>query len=302
MAYITGTANSYADLQAALFAACTANGYAVNGNVVSKGTLFCEVALMAANAGLSVQGGTGQAAGVLSGRSNGPLFYLGITIQTTMPTVNWPMTFPVTFYIHIGTAPDEVYLFVNYQTNCYQYIAFGQSDMPGLGGTGNWYAATARSNDIATNNSSWGYSTAGYGYSNYWSASLFDGSQSFGNAAGAVHHGMDGVPGSWLNNSSFQDRWTAQMQTPNAWNGESVLTPIVVYTARPSSFVSPVLQMGHARWVMLDNLLDQQIITLGGDRWKCYPVWRRGTSRKQSPAPTDGGTCFLGHAIRYDGP
>ncbi|MGC1547221.1 MAG: hypothetical protein WA777_01725 [Rhodanobacter sp.] len=302
MAYVTGSANSYADLQAALFSAVTANGYSVNGNVVSKGTMFCEVNVSASNpVGLTVHGGTGQSGGALTGRSNATLCYMGIAINTLSPTVTWNFTFPVTYSIHIGTAPDEVYMFVNYQTNCYQYIAFGQSDMPGLGGTGNWFAATARSTDLAAQ-SSWGYQTTGFGYANFWCASLFDGSATYGNQAGAVHHGMDGATNSWLINMSFPDRWQAQWNSPNAWNAESVLSPIVVYTTRPSGFVSPVLQMGHARWVMLDNLVDQQIITMGSERWKCYPVWRRGNARTQTPTPPNGGTGFLGHAIRYDGP
>ena len=126
----SGVATSYANLLTSLQAACTAAGYSLNGNVLSKGTLFVEVAVQAY--GLPVQAGTGQTAGVLTGRSNYQLSYLGLNVFTGSPTVvGHPVVFPVNYDIYIGTAPDEVYLFINYEVNCYQYIGFGQSNMPG---------------------------------------------------------------------------------------------------------------------------------------------------------------------------
>ena len=45
MAYETGSANSFADLLAALQAACTGNGWTLSGNVLHKGTCYAEVKL-----------------------------------------------------------------------------------------------------------------------------------------------------------------------------------------------------------------------------------------------------------------
>jgi hypothetical protein len=296
----SGTANSYADLQTALQAACTAAGYALNGNVLSKGTLFVEVAVQAY--GLSVHAGTGQTAGALTGRSNYQLSYLGITIQTTSPTVSHPIVFPVSYDIYIGTAPDEVYLFINYEVNCYQYIGFGQSNMPGLGGTGNWYVGTACQN---TTGSSWDFRTLGGGGANgsLFNCGMFDGLAGFGAANGGVHSFLEGPTQQWSPNYSFPDRWPVISNSPNAWNGESVLHPIQVYTSRTGGTCSVVAQLAHARWIMIDNLVDGQILTFGPDKWKVYPLWRRSARKvNMSPIPSDGGTGTLGHAIRYDGP
>ena len=90
--------------------------------------------------------------------------------------------------------------------------------------------------------------------------------------------------------------------SPSSWNGESVLPPIQVYTTITGGTCAMTAQLGHARWIMLDNLTDGQILTFGPDKWKVYPLWRRSSPRTLSPAPINNGTSTLGHAIRYDGP
>jgi hypothetical protein len=57
-----------------------------------------------------------------------------------------------------------------------------------------------------------------------------------------------------------------------------------------------VLECAHARFVSIANLDDQQIITLGTDKWKVYPWMRRGAAYD---GLNSSGNC--GHAIRYDG-
>lgn len=294
----SGTATSYANLLTSLQAACTAAGYALNGNVLSKGTLFVEV--IATAGGITVQAGTGQTAGALTGRSSYQLSYLGINIQTASPSAYHPVVFPVNYDIYIGTAPDEVYLFINYEVNCYQYIGFGQSNMPGLGGSGNWYVGTACANTTGT---SWDFRVLGGGGTNgsLFNCGMFDGLSGYGGANGAVHHGLEGGVNNWNTTFSFIDRWPIMGNSPNAWNGESVLQPIQVYTSRTGGTCSMTAQLAHARWVMIDNLVDGQILTFGPDKWKVYPLWKR-SARNFGPSQSSGGTGTMGHAIRYDGP
>jgi hypothetical protein len=295
----SGTATSYANLLTSLQAACTAAGYTLNGNVLSKGTLFVELIALADR--ITVQAGTGQTAGALTGRSNYQLSYLGITITTNPPSVTHPVVFPVNYDIYIGTAPDEVYLFINYEVNCYQYIGFGQSNMPGLGGSGNWYVGTACANTLG---STWDFRTLGGGNVNgsSFNCGMFDGLIGYGSANGAIHHGLENV-NNWTGTYSCLDRWTTMLNSPNAWNGESILQPIQVYTTRTGGTVSMTAQLAHARWVMIDNLVDGQILTFGPDKWKVYPVWRRSTRvANMQYSPANGGTGTMGHAIRYDGP
>lgn len=297
MPFVTGTANSFADLLAAVQAACTANGYTLTGNVLSKGTLFAEITSIAQTYPvLAVRCGTGQSGGVLSGASDMASAALGFV--TTGGLGSNAFAFPMTYDVHIGTVPDEVYLLVNYGVNLYQYIAFGQSSVLGLTGSGNWYAGSCGTGNWITQNIHI-YTTGGGNVADnrgVINPGLFQGSDPASQNA-AVDHKLDtatwGVEGAW------RDAWSLLPNSPSSWNGEAILQPVTVYAPRPSGFVSAVAELAHARFVSIDNLTDQQIITLGSDRWKIYPWWKRGV-RGMPPAGIDSAT--LGHAIRYDGP
>jgi len=299
VAFVTGTANSFADLLAAVQNACTANGYVLTGSVLSKGTLFAEVANIAQTyPRLGVQCGTTQAAGVLSGRSDVGKATLGFATTGATLGVN-PFSFPMTYNIHILTNPDEVYLVVNYGITMYQYIAFGQSTTAGLTGSGNWYAGS----DVALNDqkSSMDVRAQG-GYmqsSGTMNAGLFQGLVGYPPSQnGAIDHKLDSA--TWAVEGAWRDAFTLMQNSPNAWNGEAPLIPVTVYASRPSTLVSCVAELGHARFVMIDNLNDQQIITLGADKWKVYPWWKR--SARGNTLTNTPGTGTFGHAIRYDGP
>jgi len=56
--------------------------------------------------------------------------------------------------------------------------------------------------------------------------------------------------------------------------------------------------MAHIRYVVIANLQPEDIITLGSDRWRVYPFFRKGAAF----APAGQDTGYLGMAIRYDGP
>lgn len=295
MPYLTGTANSFNDLLTALQNACTANGYALNGNVLSKGTLFTEVTYVnQAYPALRVQGGTGQSGGVLSGRSDTQAAQMGIATTGGTLGAN-AFTFPVNYYIHILTNPDEVYLVVNLNGTQYQYVAFGQSSVGGLVGTGNWYAGSAP----AQNQASGGvdiHNIGGFMQSGSINAGLFQGLSGYpGSQNGAVDHELDSATWNLGGAGAWPDVFALLSNTPSSWNGESVLVPVTVYAQRPSNLITCVAELGHARFVMLNNLQDQQIITLGSDKWKVYPWWMRSVG-------TNTGTGTYGHAFRYDGP
>lgn len=295
MAFVTGTANSFADLLTAVQNACTANGYTLTGNVLSKGSLYAQVSISGSN--LAVIAGTGQSAGVLSGTSDVGAAMLGFATSGTALSTNG-FTFPMPYYCHIGVTPDEVTFIVNPNGTQYQYIAFGQSSVGGLVGSGNWFAGSCPGVNATTMSTMDIRSIGGYmQLGGYLNSGLFQGLQ--GNPAsqnGAVDHKLDTA--TWaVNGGAWFDAFTLLKNLPSSWNGESSLVPVQIHTARPSGFYSMVAELAHARFVMLDNLTDQQIITLGSDRWKVYPWWKRGL---RGVYTADTGT--LGHAIRYDGP
>lgn len=301
MAFVTGNANTMADLLLAIQNACTANGWTLSGNVLHKGTCYMEVIISGIGL-LQVEGGTGiDGSNNLTGRSNASPSAIGVAFSLTSPSVTISFTFPLTYFIHINTAPDEVYIIANYATSYYQTLAFGQSQMPGLGASGNWYAGCSAR--YATQ-SMGGYSlSGGYHYSSSGTSELFCAQYSDDQG---VDYSLDGTE-SWhtdANNTSSnmtnQDWSDLFRRQPNAWNGESILIPIRVYAPRTSGYFSPVLECAHARHLSIQNVTDQQVITIGADKWKVYPWWHRGPNFTSGQSATSSYYC--GHAFRYDGP
>lgn len=285
MAYVTGTANSLADLLTAIQSACTANGWTLSGNVLHKGTCYAQV--MQAASSLQILGGDGiDGSNALTGAATAA----GFLIQ---PMTGTTFAWPITYEVHVHTAPDEVYVVINYASGVFECAAFGQSAMPGLVGSGNWYCGPrlpAGGALFVISVGEQGSSHEGAGYSLFCRNSV---------ASGGVHHSLDGD--SWSVSSSGYDWASVIAREPNQWNQESILIPIRVYATRPSGFISPVLECAHARFVNIANLADQQIVTIGSTKWKVYPWYQRGSSFTFGAAAR-GDSGLYGHAIEYDGP
>jgi hypothetical protein len=311
MAFTTGNVGNMSDLLNAFRSACTANGWTLSGNVLHKSTCFTSVAIASTGDGaqsLAVQGGTG-----IDGSNAltvaGPSAW---RIGSQRP--DRPVVFPATYFIHVLTNPDEVYLVLNYNVVEFQWAAFGCSPVPGLPGTGGWYGASVQSSFENANRGSRGASllgNAGDPYTNRCQPALFWNTGSIGAVCGSVHHGLDGAD--W----GFGDNWYSSPplpfvdaqspslpiigRMPNAWNGETTLLPIQPILARPSSKVSMLCDLAHARYLRNDNLSDGELITLGSDKWKCYP-WLQKNASVRDGSNVDNHSGTLGWAIRYDGP
>lgn len=291
MAYVTGSANSLTDLLTAIQNACTSNGWTLSGSVLHKGTCYMEVKV--AGSFITLRGGRGiDGSNALTNATDRAVGNLGIV------SMGVAFAFPMTYFIHVLASPDEVYVVVNYGVNYYQTLGFGQSAMPGLAGSGNWYCGPTISSSVHQ------------GFNVPQSAEYDGTGGSFGaafslfcreNSSGAVYsrgvdHGLDGS-NTWAELGCKYDWTSLYWRQPNQWNSESILIPIRVYASRPSGFISPVLECAHARQVNIANVADQQIITLGSDKWKVYPWWSRGATNTRVTADSGLG----GHAIRYDG-
>lgn len=249
---------------------------------------------------------------------------------------------PVSYHVHVHANPDEVFFVVNYRgATIFQHLYFGQSPAPGCGGTGNWSHATVPE-PIGTNyhyfseeriacspsglSPSWYYGVRlaagpfwvqGRGASN----SILEGCLNF------QFHGApdftDGTPG-WSSKyggfsnggaSTFGDvnRTVSAVvcdtpllgRTPNAWNNETILCPIQIASPRVDSKTSIVGRLGHIRMCRNDFIEDGGIITLGPDKWKVYPCFKKGTGNRDGYTASN---LFVSHsgtvavAIRYDGP
>lgn len=304
MAFVTGTAANVAALIAAINNACTLNGWTLSGAVLHKGDVYAR--LQDVGGEITVLGGTG-----VDGSNNltgaGPAYFRigGITAPANV-------TFPLTYFIHVNASPDEVYCIVNYSTNYYQFIAFGQSSIA-MPGTGNWYAGSAGQNTqylgaitiTATgggNLSGTGQSSGAFAWHTFNSSSGSPGAYTF-----SIHHGL--TAGNW---SSVQIATNIEggmanaipavsnlvSISPNAWNGESVLTQIPIVIKRPSTFYSLVCQPKHSRYVRLDNLDPGQVLTIGPDQWKVYPFLSKNTSARNGGSDIKHSGTF-GWALRY---
>jgi len=317
MAYVTGAAANIADLATALRNACVANGWLQAENVIWKGGSYFEITTDVTF--VLIHGGTGQSAGVLSEKSpkgarlGGPF-----------------VTFPVTYEISLFENPDEVYMVINFNSDFYQQMSFGTSDVAGAGG-GPWYTGAHNTRNLATSIVNEGMNITKEGIYNIgmWCFSnvstnclgLFQKATWADEVATSfIYTNANGVAGWYGYNSgpgtmrliNGATSWIAALlfSLPSAFNNTNVLLPIKALLDMGSNGRATVVNPRNARFCRIDYNAPGDIVTYGGDRWKVYPWLRKNTAIRDGehnasiqPAnatpPTHSGT--FGYAIRYDG-
>ena len=319
MAYITGSAASFADLQTAIQNACTANGWTLSSGILSKNGCFFQ--LVAGTSGGYVQlqlfGGTGQSGTTLTGQ---PPSNYGAKICSNNGNV---IAFPINYEIHLFTNPDEVYCIINYNSDFYQQLSFGKSDVPGIGGTGAWFSGAKRSDQTLTDAAygnklfmgiGWPDTVTMYPYEGYGCGLFFDGSSSQGGNyfCSFVHTGLNATP--WRSGNSGGAELTGYrsagmqvsnllQQLPNLYNSANVLLPIKPVALRSSGGVTIIANPKNARYLRIDNVVPGEIITFGAEQWKCYPFYRKDSTVRNGVGWPTGATHSgtFGYAIRYTG-
>lgn len=314
MPYYSSVANNYEDLRTGLFSACTANGWSLSTDVLTKGTLALQVKVITTagasdGEGVVLQGGTSATGATLVNPSLNRA-RLG-PISTSGNAVTWP----VTYEIFLFDDPDEVYLVLNTNVDQYLWLAFGKSTVPGIG---LWFDATTCLNKLSAGPNLVSLvisSGVGGNPSSSVSVALF--SATAQTATGvqynkdSMHIDLDGVI--WGGNPAT-NQWDAPYAfnalkycynlltlLPNAWNGEGVFVRIRPGMGRAGNKWSVVADLQHARYVRVDNYDPGQVVTLGPDVWKIFPFYRKNTtSRNGGTGINHSGT--FGWAIRYDGP
>ena len=318
MAYITGSAASFADLQTAIQNACTANGWTLSSGILSKNGCFFQ--LVAGTSGgyaqLQLFGGTGQSGTTLTGQ---PPSDYGAKICSNNGNV---IAFPINYEIHLFTNPDEVYCIINYNSDFYQQLSFGKSDVPGIGGTGAWFSGAKRSDQTLTDATegdkvflsvSWPESVGVVGYDGYTSGLFLGGPEDSGSYnASFVHTGLDATPwrtghggSSALTGFRSAGKTVANLlqQLPNLYNSANVLLPIKPVALRSRGGVTIIVNPKNARYLRIDNVVPGEIITFGAEQWKCYPFYRKDSTARNGVAWAIGATHSgtFGYAIRYTG-
>lgn len=314
MAYYSSLASSYPDLITQLVNACIANGWVWSDSILSKGTAFLRIihnptAAFDNGGGIQFQGGTGKSATTLINASSA---VMRIGPFGTPPLLVPSPTFPLQYHFFIFENPDEVYIVVKYDNDRFLFAGFGLSTVPG---NGLWLSANlglrsssgVSGTSISISNTSGGWAAS----SNYVSSSgFFWQNQNVSGlpviATQTIYSTIDNVGWTYLSTSSANTPANRLLdplisRLPAVWSSETVLLPIQPLMQR-SAFKSSILaDIQNARYLRIDNLEPEQILTIGNEKWMVFPFHKKNISVRNGGSGIDH-TGTFGWAIRYDGP
>lgn len=282
MAYFTGTAPSFADLKTAIYNACTANGWTLSNDIISKSGCFFK--LTSAATYLEIDAGTSQSGSTLTGdkpRLRGRLLsFSSIAI-----------VFPINYEIFLTTDPDEVICVINYNSDFYQHLLFGKSNVPDIGGTGAFFSASASSGTETTSGlirpgSITKSAVRWFNVTNLMALGFFN-EQSWtpgSDSSSAVHCGLDSA--NWCDaNKAYPNKLhecsgmsnVASLLTslPNLLNAANILLPVKAIKQRSSGGLTTILNMRNARFCRIDAITPGETLVYGPEQWKFYPLYRK---------------------------
>lgn len=295
MAYYNGSAVDMAAVLSALISACTAEGWNWDsGNEeISKGGVFVRLRLVSGYLELlgRTAAGTGDAPRVVR-----------------MGNMNTLVTYPLAYDVFVFDT--EVYMVINYSVDYFQFCGFGKSSVLSLPGSGNWVMATlGPTNPIhgvtisATDGGSGGYIATSA--APFWGR-VRGGTSSYANDNCWLHSDLDGL--GWLPSTTDSGFFVGVRAAapligllPNSWNSEALLLPIRAWHARASSKISLTAELLNARWTRNDNYEPAEIITIGSDKWKVFPCYRKNADARDGVVRGDHSGTFA-WAVRYEGP
>lgn len=316
--YTSGSASSFSDLQTALenFLVASGGWTAAAGTGVNriwtKGDLVVR-SYYDADA-FYCRGATGVAGTATTG--DAPL-----AVKMGSPAGGL-IAFPVDYEIFWNDTPEEVYAVIAYGGNKYQHINFGESDIPGIGGTGQWITGTYKGDaDLSSafyspkvfmggyKDDSGGGSVQVTAYAGA-SCGFFMHAASPAYGSSFIHTGLEGAD-AWRDtgNEAVGTLTYARavgdllMALPSQFNEAEVLLPIYSILRRTDDVWTITSAMRHARVLRIDNVTPGDIITYGGDQWKVYPWFAKNSAERNGVAWATGAphSGTFGVAIRYPG-
>lgn len=299
MATTTGTATSMTDLRSRIVAACQSGGWSWDAanEVVYRDGVFVRLTaqsatIMALHGRTAIDGGAAETSVAYMAKGGAGDWV-------------WPVTYEVFCFA------SEVYVIVNTHEDFYQWLAWGKSLFAdALPGSGAWYAGSTYQTGVSwtpvitIDRSGSSYSSSYTGSANtnpglFWSANF-----------GFVHHGLTAAT-PWASGSPGGCPLINDLLAvlPNSWNDEVVLLPIRKAGPTVDSRYALTLELRNARYTRNDWYAPGEVVTIGQDRWKIYPFfkknvqYRNGTvSGGTSPSGGSNHSGTLAMAIRYDGP
>lgn len=316
MAYITGTAASLADLKTAIENVCTANGWALADGILSKNGAFFK---LTANAGtypsLVLNGGTSKTGSTLNGQPTQPQANAGVMIGS--PNGN-TIVFPINYEIYLFTDPDEVYCVINYNSDFYQQLSFGKSDIPGIGGAAAWFTGSmGTGNSLTSTSGSRVYMSSSQNncgttpYNGLACGLWFEQSTAGSYHSSFVHSNLDGIS-NWrcTNNATvgtggYGISYAASLlgSLPNLSNQATILLPVKAIIFRNDAGRTIAANPKNVRYLRIDNVVPGEIVTFGADQWKVYPFHRKDSTQRNGVSWSTGAqhSGTWGYAIKYTG-
>jgi len=320
MAYQTGTVNDFAELRTALFNFAQLQGYTlIGGKMLQKGDVYALIEA-STTATLSLRGGTGQdGSGNPTGMPHSRNAYLA------NPALGVSITWPITYFFHYTASPDELFCFIEYNNGYSQHLLIGEINKAANFVGGGYYSASigaygsgplpSSPPDLkiqlsANSNGSFLYA--------YEIMPFQGGSRSWDDAgsaqfSGSYLHAETGGRSWWeytsASNDDFSLRTTAQLfelraRSLNPWNQGMNLVPWYLFGQATSGNLIVLGEIAHMRFCRMRNYNLGDVITIGADKWKLYPVLLKNAAAPDPPADMDSNyhSGDYGIAVRYDGP
>lgn len=325
MAFVAGSANTVNEVLSALQNACTANGWALSSGILSKGDCYAKPFI---NDGtIALIAGTGQSGTTVT---NTPVVVANSAyvpgypnLWTSLSGIDNAIAYPLTYSIHIMENPNEVYLFINHSVDNWSYIAFGQSPIADLPGTGIWYGGTGIGKNIVPSSN-----ISNTGANGHLSCALFSYVAQGGTSGNSMqtikcffHHSINDLPSEWsgagVNGVGTPDTisWAGMpsqanatltlmplmTREPSVWNSGAALHPIQPSIIRPDNRRSVVGNLSNARYARIDNIDPGQIVTIGNEKWRFYPWLKKNIADRNATGADKSHSGTYAIAIRYDG-
>lgn len=312
MAYYTDTVASFTLLKSVIETNCVANGWTLTDGILSKDSCFFKLT-DSTTVSLTLQGGLSQTGSTLNAQPSKPsgnaLNYVRIANYPLFDT----MVFPIRYHLFIFNDPIEVYCFIEYNSGYFQHLAFGKSNLSGIG-LGSWFSGTSNgaSNQNITNWLSRLSATIS-DISFYSSGDLTTGgTPTAGLFVGRGYSASYPFPTTFLYTDLDSKGWTYWPLTltstspsaglltalPNLSNQASILLPIKSTLVRSSGGISILANLKNSRLLRLDNHESASLVTFGSEQWMVFPWCKRDIiNRNGGYGISHSGT--FGFAIRY---
>lgn len=307
MAYQTGTASDFAALRTELFNFCTLQGYSlIGGQMLQKGDVYAQIEADTTNH-LSMRGGTGEDG---SGNPTGAPHSLWTGMRGTLPD-GLVVVWPITYHFHYRASPDAVFVAIEHNNGWSQHLLFGEMSKAANFVGGGYYSASWGDGSYYTVGSSLGTQIRLYGPSFTVEVIPFQGldAQISGSRfAGSYVHAETGGRTWWERSKDIantlytgESLYELRARSLNPWNNGMNLVPWYLFGQAVSGNLVVLGELPQIRFVRMRHYNIGDVITIGADKWKLYPVLLKNAA-DPDPDSADFHSGDYGIAVAYDGP